>query len=67
MNLVDETKLQTAGENVADRAAKDFGDTAAQVLNGLDGWTLTIHIPPIGPLKIPDITVRLNKPKGETK
>lgn len=65
MNVVDDTKLETAANGVVDHAAV----AASAILDSLDGWTLTVHIPPIVILRwtltIPDITVRLSKPTGK--
>lgn len=71
LNVVDEAKLATAGEEVVDRAAADAAAVVKGILDGLDGWTLTVHFPSIAILrrtwKIPDITIRLNKPKQGEK
>ncbi len=45
---------------IADKAGADL----AGIIAGLDGWTLTVEMPPI---EIPPVTIRLNEPKGETK
>jgi hypothetical protein len=36
----------------------------AKSIAGLDGWTLTVEMPPIA---IPPVTIRLNGPKGAKK
>lgn len=45
---------------ITDKAGADL----AGIIAGLDGWTLTVEMPPIA---IPPVTIRLNGPKGEKK
>jgi hypothetical protein len=54
MDLINEQKLQAAGDEVVDRFLKGIDERLAD----LDGWTLTITVP-----NLPTITVRLNKPE----
>jgi len=64
MDVIDETKLRAAADEVVERAASDLAQTlagAVQAIGSLlaqqDGWTLTVEVPPI--------TIRLSKPEAK--
>ncbi len=44
MDLINEDKLQAAGEALIDRAGKTIGLDLEDLLSKLDGWTLTITL-----------------------
>jgi len=44
MNLIDESKLQAAGDELIDRLKTALASDGNELLERLDGWTLTITL-----------------------